>query len=169
MKSTYTDSMPFSTKQDAKLNKIESIKIFNSLIKLHDKRIDNYQQASQTIQGVNLKDFFSQFILNSQTCKQELIQEIYVTGGIPVNGNTILENLLKIWTDLKAFLSISGFKNIFKSCCSVENRVIRAYKRFIKNKYLSISQKTLLDTQYALIKTDLDRLKHIKDLFATEM
>lgn len=143
----------------------ETIEVFNSLITINNDRIEGYETATKETEEFDLKALFSQFISTSQKCNLELIREVDFLGGIPAEGTTISGKFFRIWMDVKAALSGKDRTTILDSCEYGEKNAINTYEKALENEseHLSPEQYYMISTQKALLKTDYDHVKTLRD------
>ncbi|MDQ3019222.1 MAG: PA2169 family four-helix-bundle protein [Bacteroidota bacterium] len=147
------------------MEKEKSIEALNSLIEINNDRIEGYESASKETDETDLKTMFSQFIQNSQKCKQELVNEVQKLGGTPEEGTKTTGKFFRVWMDVKAALTGKDRKAILNSCEQGEDEAVDTYEDVLKDNLedLTPAHQTMLNAQYALIKKDHDKVKSMRD------
>ena len=67
----------------------KKIDVLNTLIQINNDRIEGYETAFKETEEQDLKAHFSQFMLTSQKCKQELVDEVTRLGGEPTESTRV--------------------------------------------------------------------------------
>ncbi len=144
----------------------KTIEVLNKLLEINNDRLDGYETASRETDENDLKSLFAELAKTSLRCRQELVNEINDLGGKPVEGTKTSGKFFRAWMDVKAALSGKDRKAIIKSCEFGEEKAIETYKNVLMNDilYLSTRQLTLIRAQYALLKTDFDKLYSLRDV-----
>jgi uncharacterized protein (TIGR02284 family) len=141
----------------------KTIAALNTLIQINNDRFEGYDAAFKEEQ--DLKTLFSQLMLTSQKCKQELVIDVIRLGGIPTESTTITGKFFRVWMDVKAMITGKDQKAILSSCEYGENIALDTYQNVLKNEmqFLSFVQQTMINAQYLLIKADHDKIKLLHD------
>lgn len=139
----------------------KTIAALNALIQINNDRFESYDTAFKEAEEQDLKTLFSQLMLTSQKCKQELVNDVIRLGGTPTESTTITGKFYRVWMDFKATITGKDQKIILGSCEYGENIVLETYQNVLKNdmQFLSFVQQTMINAQYILIKTDYDKIK----------
>lgn len=137
------------------MHKNKSVDTLNKLIEINNDRIEGYETALKETDEYDLKILFSGFIVTSQKCKQELVQEVINIGSTPEAGTRISGKFFRAWMDVKAALSAKDRKAILNSCEYGEDIALGTYeKALLDSNGLSSSIFSLMDSQHILIKND---------------
>lgn len=147
------------------MEKEKTIDVLNSLILINNDRIEGYETASKETEEQDLKTLFAQFILTSQKCKRELVNEVTKLGGQPSEGTKNTGKFFRVWMDVKAALTGKDRKMILESCEYGEDVAVNTYNKTLRDNStdLSAEHQTLLNAQQSLIKADHDRVKSMRD------
>ncbi len=147
------------------MEKEKSIEVLNTLITINNDRIQGYETASKETEEQDLKTMFAQFTTTSQKCKQELVSEVRKMGGKPEEGTMISGKFFRVWMDVKTALTGKNRKAILSSCEFGEDTAVDTYNKALINNVHDISadQRTMLNSQFALIKADHDKIKTMRD------
>lgn len=151
------------------MNTEKTIDVLNKLVEINNDRIEGYETASSETEEIELKNLFAQFAHTSHRCKMELESEITRLGGEPVEGTKITGKFFRVWMDFKSALTNRDRKAILSSCEFGEDKAVETYEDVLKNnlEHLSFQQQTMINSQYALIKTDHNRVKSMRDSLVT--
>ena len=143
----------------------KTIDVLNTLIQINNDRFECYDKAFIETQEQDLKTLFSQFMLTSQRCKQELVNDVIHLGGTPTESTRLTGKFFRVWMDVKAAITGKNQKAILGSCVYAENVVLETYKDVLNNdlQFLSFVRQTMINGQYALIKADFDKVKRLHD------
>jgi uncharacterized protein (TIGR02284 family) len=143
----------------------KTIDVLNTLIQINNDRFEGYDTAFKETEEQDLKTLFSQFMLTSQKCKQELVNEVIRLGGVPTESTRMTGKFFRIWMDVKAFITGKDRKNILSSCEFGENIAIKTYQKVLNDdmENLRFDQQTMINAQHALIKADYDTVKSMHD------
>ena len=148
------------------MNTEKSIEVLNTLIEINNDRIEGYETASKETTESDLKDLFSQFSQTSKKCKEELVKEVTKLGGKPTEGTKTSGKFYRVWMDVKASLTSKDRKKILESCEFGEDAAVDVYKKVLQDSTADISkeQDILINTQYASIKADHNKVKNLRDM-----
>ena len=143
----------------------KTIAALNTLIQINNDRFEGYETAFIETQEQDLKTLFSQFMLTSQRCKQELVNEVIRLGGTATESTRLTGKFFRVWMDVKAAITGKNQKAILSSCVYGENVVLETYQNVLKNEmqFIRFVKQTIINGQYALIKTDHDKVKRLHD------
>jgi uncharacterized protein (TIGR02284 family) len=146
----------------------KTIDLLNSLITIHNDRIEGYETALNETEEQDLKTLFASFIDNSQKCKQELAMELNRLGGEVAEGTLASGKFFRAWMDVKAALTGRDREAILDSCEYGEDHTLDAYDEALEDDvaYLSTNQQTMLAAQRSLLETDYDQLQVLRDALA---
>ncbi len=146
---------------------IPLIKTVNSrnLKQFNNDRIQGYETAFKETEEQDLKTMFAQFTTTSLKCKQELVSEVRKMGGKHEEGTMISEKFFRVWMDVKTALTGKNRKAILSSCEFGEDTAVDTYNKALINNVHDISadQRTMLNSQFALIKADHYKIKTMRD------
>ena len=143
----------------------KTIDVLNTLIQINNDRIEGYETAFKETEEQDLKAHFSQFMLTSQKCKQELVDEVTRLGGEPTESTRVSGKFFRVWMDVKAAITGKDRKAILGSCEYGENAADETYQDVLKNEldHLLSTQQTMINAQHALLKADRDLVKSMHD------
>jgi uncharacterized protein (TIGR02284 family) len=144
----------------------KTIDILNDLIQINSDRMEGYETASKETEEEDLKDLFSRLITTSQQCKAQLSHDVMALGGTPAEGTKTSGKFFRVWMDVKAALTGRDRKFIIDSCEYGEDQVVALYESVLEDDTddLSSEQVGMIGEQLALIKTDLDTVKEMKNM-----
>ncbi|MBK7683176.1 MAG: PA2169 family four-helix-bundle protein [Bacteroidetes bacterium] len=147
------------------MEKEKTIEVLNTLIIINNDRIEGYETAAKETNEYDLKNLFSQLASNSRRFKQELTSEVTKLGGQAEEGTKTTGKFFRVWMDVKAALTGKDRKAILSSCEFGEDNAVETYNDVLRNNLSDITavQQTLINAQYALIKTDHDKVKNMRD------
>ena len=147
------------------MEKNKSIDVLNDLITINNDRIQGYETAMDETMEQDLKSLFSELKQTSQTCKQELVQEVIKLGGTPEDGTRMDGKIYRIWMDVKAAVTGNDRKAILNSCEYGEDVAVHTYEKIMKDKSsdLTPEQLRMVNAQHTMIKADHDRVRHLRD------
>ena len=143
------------------MENIRTIEVLNKLIQMNNDRFESYETAFKETEEQALKTQFSKFMLTSQKCKQQLVDEVVRYGGTPTNSTTTAGKFFRIWMDVKAALTGKDRRAILSSCQYGENMALETYQKVLSEdmENLSFEQQNIINAQHALIKTDCASIK----------
>ena len=145
------------------------IEVLNTLIQINNDRFEGYDTAFKETEEQDLKALFSQFMLTSQKCKQQLVDEVNRLGGKPTESKRLTSKFFRVWMDVKAFITGKDRKAILGSCEYGENIAVETYQNVLNDdmENLRFDQQTMINAQHALIKADRDTVKAMHDELET--
>lgn len=143
----------------------KTIAALNELIVINNDRIEGYKTAAGEAKETDLKQLFSELSQTSIECRKELIEEVNKLGGTPEEGTMTSGKFFRAWMDVKAALTGNDRKAILDSCEFGEDAALKTYKKVIEDDQTS-GEAMLLNKQYALLKTDHDRVRQLRDAIA---
>ncbi len=145
----------------------KTIDAFNSLIVINNERIEGYKTALENIHDYDLQLFFLDLIETSVQCRKELIIEVEKLGGDPDTGTRVCGKFFRAWMEVKAALSVNDKKAILNSCEYGEDVALETYKNVLIQEVHEIDtlEQKLLNNQYALLKTDHDKVRKMRNMY----
>jgi uncharacterized protein (TIGR02284 family) len=143
----------------------KAIDVLNSLITINNDRIDGYETASKETEEPDLKTLFTELMLTSQKCKQELVREVNAMGGEEAEGTKTSGKFFRAWMDVKAALTGKDRKAILSSCEFGEDAALDTYNDVIEDdlEHLSAEQQSMVLAQKSLLQADHDHIKALRD------
>ncbi len=148
----------------------QNIDVLNNLVEINNDRIEGYRKALDETSDADLKILFSQFLQNSQKCKTELISELTLIGGTPVEGTRTSGKFYRAWMDIKAALTGNDREAVLNSCEYGEDVAVGTYRDVLKDDIgkISVAQQTLINSQYNLLQGDHNKVKEIRNAMANK-
>ena len=146
----------------------KTIDVLNSLITINNDRIEGYKTASEETEELELKSLFAGFILTSEKCKRELVEEVNKLGGEAAEGTKISGKFFRVWMDVKAALTSKDRKEILNSCKFGEEQAKQTYKTVLEDdlEYLNPEYQNMIIAQKKLLKADRKNIKALVSEFA---
>ena len=146
----------------------KTIDVLNSLITINNDRIEGYKTASEETEEQDLKSLFAKFILTSQKCKNELVNEVNKLGGEVAEGTKVSGKFFRVWMDVKAALTGKDRKAVLNSCKFGENEAKETYKNALEDslEYLTPEYQNMIGAQKELLKADRKHIKSLRAEFA---
>jgi uncharacterized protein (TIGR02284 family) len=148
----------------------KTIEAFNSLIVINNDRIEGYKTAEAEAQETDLKMLFSDLMETSVTLRKELVAEVTRLGGTPDEGTRVTGKFFRVWMDVKAALTGNDRKAILDSCEYGEDTALEVYKNVLIQDHQDTNSKEqdMLNKHYALLKSDHDKVKQLRDAIVNE-
>ena len=148
----------------------KTIEAFNSLIVINNDRIEGYKTANEETKETDLKMLFSNLMQTSVECRKELVEEVTRLGGTPDEGTRTTGKFFRVWMDVKAALTGNDRKYILDSCEFGEDAALETYKKVLIQDHQDTNSKEqdMLNKHYALLKSDHDKVKELRDTIANE-
>ena len=145
----------------------DQIMVLNDLVKINNDRIEGYRKASENFKdsNVELLSLFNEFAMDSQTNKEELIEQIRRLGGTFEEGTTISGKIYRAWMDIKATFGGDDAKGILESCERGEDAAKNAYKSALESNYLDTQSHGVVINQQNQQLRAHDRIKMLRDQF----
>ena len=145
----------------------KTIDVLNSLITINNDRIEGYKTASEETEELELKSLFAGFILTSEKCKRELIEEVNKLGGEVAEGTMVSGKFFRVWMDVKAALTGKDRKAILNSCKFGEEQAKQTYKTVLVDdlEYLNPEYQDMINEQKKLLKADRKQIKALVSEF----
>lgn len=146
----------------------KTIDVLNSLITINNDRIEGYKTASEETEELDLKSLFAEFILTSEKCKRELIEEVNKLGGEIAKGTMVSGKFFRVWMDVKAALTGKDRKAILNSCKFGEEQAKQTYKTVLEDdlEYLNPEYQDMIREQKKVLKADRKHIKALVSEFA---
>lgn len=147
------------------MEKDKTIEALNSLIVINNDRIEGYKTAASEAQETDLKKLFADLSQTSIECRKELVAEVNKLGGTPEEGTKVTGKFFRAWMDVKAALTGNDRKTILDSCEYGEDVALQTYKKVLVQEHIDgdVSEQVMLNKQYALLKSDHNKVKQLRD------
>lgn len=148
----------------------KTIDAFNSLIVINNDRIEGYKTGIETIHDADLQMFFLDLIQTSVKCRKELIIEVEKLGGVADKGTRTSGKIFRAWMEIKVALTNNDRKAIINSCEYGEDVALETYKNILIQEVDEINsfEQKLLNNQYALLKSDHNKVKKMRNRIRKE-
>lgn len=146
----------------------KTIEVLNTLIIINNDRMEGYQTASKETEEIELKSLFARFISTSEKCKQELIREVNMLGGVVAEGTMITGKFFRVWMDVKSAITDKDRQTILSSCEYGEDVAKETYEDALENhsEHLNAAQQSLITSQKQLLQADRNHVKMLSDALA---
>ena len=152
------------------MDNAKTIEAFNTLIVINNDRIEGYTTAEAEAEKTDLKRLFSNLMETSVQNRKELVAEVIRLGGTPDEGTRVTGKFFRVWMDVKSALSGNERKTILDSCVYGEDVILDVYKKILIEDHQDITstEQDLLNKHYALLKSDHDKVKDLRDAIINE-
>lgn len=152
------------------MDNAKTIEAFNTLIVINNDRIEGYTTAEAEAEETDLKRLFSNLMETSVQNRKELVAEVIRLGGTPDEGTRVTGKFFRVWMDVKSALSGNERKTILDSCVYGEDVILDVYKKILIEDHQDITstEQDLLNKHYALLKSDHDKVKDLRDAIINE-
>ena len=138
----------------------KTIDVLNSLITINNDRIEGYKTALEETEESDLKSLFGEFILTSEKCKRELVNEVDMLGAEHAEGTKVSGKFFRVWMDVKAALTNKDRKAILNSCEFGEEEANETYENALNdNAELNAEHRVMIRTQQQLLQADRNQIK----------
>lgn len=146
----------------------KTIEVLNTLIIINNDRMEGYQTASKETEEIELKSLFARFISTSEKCKQELISEVNMLGGVVAEGTMVTGKFFRVWMDVKSAITGKDRQTILSSCEYGEDVAKETYEDALENhsEHLNTAQQSLITSQKQLLQADRNHVKMLSDTLA---
>ena len=135
--------------------------------KINQDRIEGYNTASEETDESDLKLLFSRFRDTSAECRQDLISEVLLLGGKPIEGTRATGKVFRTWMEVKSAITGKDRRTILDLCEYGEDVALAAYDKVLRNpKDLTPELTALIIDQRSIIKADHDRVKALRDVLS---
>ncbi|WP_414655424.1 ferritin-like domain-containing protein [Flavobacterium sp.] len=130
--------------------------------------MEGYKTAEAEAQETDLKMLFSDMMETSVQNRKELVEEVKNLGGTPDEGTRVTGKFFRVWMDVKAAFTGNDRKTILDSCEYGEDVILETYKKTLIHDHqdTNFSEQAMLNKQYALLKSDHDKVKQLRDAMA---
>jgi len=148
----------------------KKIDLLNSLIVINNDRIEGYKTAEAEAEETDLKMLFSDLMETSVKNRKELVEEVKNLGGTPDEGTRTTGKFFRVWMDVKAAFTGNDRKTILDSCEYGEDVILETYKKTLihEHKETNSNEQNMFNKHYALLKTDHDKIKQLRDAIVNE-
>lgn len=145
-------------------NNQKSLEILNTLVHINNCRIEGYDQAAKEAEGYTLKSLFTRLADTSRACKHELSNEIKKMGMLPKEEMETEAEIFCAWQEIKIALSTKNRKSILNSCEKGESIAEKAYQEALnKIEIADMDHRLLIKKQYAMIRTDHEKIRNLRN------
>lgn len=143
-----------------------SINFLRKLLKINHNRIDVYKTAYKGTRYKDLKTFFKGCIKTSQTCNEELENEVQQLDGDVLNNFSVTGKIFTLWMKINVALSNYGRKRILDYCKYGEEIVKKAYQNVLQkknSKNITNKQIKIITKQQDLMESDHKNVSYLRD------
>lgn len=148
----------------------KTIEALNTLIVINNDRIEGYKTAEAEAKETDLKMLFSDMMETSVQNRKELVAEVKSLGGKAEEGTRVTGKFFRVWMDVKIAFTGNDRKAILDSCEYGEDVILETYKKvlIINHQDSTSKEQDMLNKQYALLKSDHDKIKQLRDLIENQ-
>lgn len=144
--------------------------VLHDLIRINNDRIQGYEKAAGEINDpvdAEIKSIFYQMAEESRHYKDNLNESLVRLGGKREENSTVSGKIYRAWMDVKATFSGDNTLAALQSCEFGEDAALKAYREALKEKSeLPGGVRSVIETQYELLKVSHNRIKRYRDEFA---
>lgn len=140
--------------------------IINGLNDLLEKCYDaekGFENAVKNTDNNNLKTFFKFKARQRYKFGHDIKKEIQLLGGQPDKGGSTKGDLHRFWMDTIATFTGKDEESILDTCEYGEKRNLEEYKKFLENKNLPITTRSLLISQQNEISETLREVRVLEE------
>lgn len=143
------------------MEKAKKIDAFNKLIQVNNDRIVGYETAFKETLDTSLKTLFTHCIQTSKANNKALILEVEQLGGEPIKGTKTAFKFLRVWMEIKTWLTNHANKSILRSCVFGEKIALIIYKKVLDDHLEILEDKyvVMITTQLSFIENDYHQVK----------
>lgn len=141
--------------------------VLNDLIKINNDRIDGYEKAIETVEGidVDLRGIFHSMANESRENVADLSREVMALGEEVATGTTGSGKIYRVWMDIKATFTGKDRESALESCEYGEDAAQEAYDDALaSDAEMSVEVRQLITDQKASLKNSHDAIKKYRDL-----
>lgn len=150
-----------------KNNEIDK-EVLNNMIQINSDRSLGYKRAIDELHSddEDLKTVFAGMSRQSVNYKEALIQKLQEMEGDPKKEKTITGNISNSGIKTKAAFSDNDRQTVLNHCESREDSVKKAYKMALDTKGLSLTIKSILESQQTELIAAHNHIKVLRDSVA---
>ena len=144
-------------------NKINN-EVLNDLVQINNDRIEGYKKAMDQlkVEDEDLKIIFAELARESSRNKNELIQEIQVSGETPKSGTTTSGKLYRVWMDISNIFTGNDRESVLDNCERGEDAARDAYHAAINIEGISSPIRAIIENQLINLQESNNRLKALR-------
>ena len=139
-------------------------KKLNSLLEKTYDAEKGFKKASENVENVALKNYFSQKAKERYDFGHELKTEIKSLNQKVDKGGSLTGDAHRAWMDIKALFSLDDEESMLEEAIRGEKAAIEEYDVVIKDTNLPTSTKSVLTSQRSKIENGLSNIKTLEDL-----
>jgi uncharacterized protein (TIGR02284 family) len=143
------------------LNNDEVIRTLNDLIETCKDGQNGFKTAAEALEGSPHRALFQEYSRQRARMAGELQQEVRRLGGDPEKSGSVSASLHRGWINLKAAVTGKDEGAIISEAERGEDVAKGAYQSALKQD-LPASVKSLIDRQYAEVKSAHDRVRALE-------
>ena len=144
--------------------------VLHDLIQINNDRIQGYEKAAGEIKDpadAEIKSIFYQMAEESRHYKDNLNESLVRLGGKREENSTASGKIYRAWMDVKATFSGDNTFAALQSCEFGEDAALKAYREaLVKKSELPGGVRSVIETQYELLKVSHNRIRRYRDEFA---
>lgn len=149
----------------------EAAGVLNDLLRINSDRIEGYEKAASELKDISdddLKALFFQMAEESRRYKATLTEAVVRLGGDPADDTSAAGDVYRVWMDVKAAFSGHDALSALQSCEYGEDNALKAYRNALqKDVTWPIGNREIIESQYASLKASHDKIKHLRDEYAS--
>ena len=139
-------------------------KKLNSLLEKTYDAEKGFKKASENVENIALKTYFSQKAKERYDFGHELKTEIKAFNQEIDKGGSLTGDAHRAWMDIKSLFSLDDEESMLEETIRGEKAAIDEYDDVIKDISLPKSTKSVLTTQKSKIENGLSNIKTLEDL-----
>lgn len=140
--------------------------------KLNDLLTRNYDaekgfiEAGMQVNNAELVKWFNGNATTRKNFQHELKAHIIALGGEPSEGTSIEGELHRAWMDWKTYFVKNETVEMFEECLRGEERALEDYQEVMDDLNAPVATRDLLSKQVQVIRTNIQNLKTLENMFA---
>lgn len=145
----------------------KTVSLFNTLLELHNSRLESYQFAAECVSSSMLKALFARLSETSMQCQELLTKEIYKLGGVPCMLTCTSGSFFNAWLKLHAAIMMNSDRALVAACVDAEEVISDEYLRRLRSIWPELNrvQKELIEEQLGLLAEDGFRVSNISSIY----
>lgn len=143
------------------------VSVLNDLLEVSKDGEEGFERAAAEVEDSSVKSVLEECAAHCRSGVQELKSEVRRRGGDPDKGGTIVGAMHRGWVNVKAAVTGHDTKAVLNECERGEDYAKSRYAEALDEDDLPSEVRSLIENQYQGVIANHDRIKALRDQYAS--
>src|SRR5262245_44906546 len=145
----------------------KAVNVLNDLLEISKDGEEGFERAASEVKDASVKSLLVQCAANCRAGAEQLESAVRNLGGDPDERGSVAGAVHRGWVNVKAAVTGHDTKAVLNECERGEDYAKGRYKKALEEKELPSDVRSLIQNQYQGVLANHDRIKELRDQYAS--